>query len=103
MRHLPFPRTSLCFAAVTVLAVGSVRGQTLTHRYSFNDPTSNTTFSDSVGGSSYDGSVLGTAPLDGAQMQLDGAGGFADLPADIISNYTQASFKMWVTVGPDNP
>lgn len=77
--------------------------QTLTHRYSFSDPVSNTTFHDSVGGSSWDGSLIGSATLDGSSLQLDGFGGWATLPPGLISNYTQVSVEFWATLSDQNP
>ena len=84
------------------LGVMSSSGQALVHRYSFNDSTNSLTFSDSAGGSSWDGTLVGSATLDGSQMQLDGVGGFATLPPNILSNYTQVSFEFWATLDANN-
>jgi hypothetical protein len=73
----------------------------LTHRYSFNDSTTNTTVSDSVGGMTWDGTLQGTASLDGSMLQLDG-GGFVSLPANLINGYNQLSVEFWVTYAPNN-
>ena len=75
--------------------------QTLTHRYSFNDPAGNSTFSDSVGGAT--GSLVGSAALDGSQLQLDGVGGFATLPGGLISGYPQVSIEFWASFSTNNP
>ncbi|HEV2208889.1 MAG TPA: LamG-like jellyroll fold domain-containing protein [Verrucomicrobiae bacterium] len=76
---------------------------TLVHRYSFNDAPGSTNFVDSVGGAAWNGTLQGTAALDGTQLQLDGLGGFATLPAGIVHNYSQVSIEFWATFGPDNP
>src|SRR3954468_9214738 len=97
-------RKSQCFyalAAITSIFLGLAPGaiaQTLTHRYSFNDAPSSTTFTDSVGGAAWNGSLVGTAALDGSALQLDGTGGFATLPAGVISNYSQVSIDFWATL-----
>jgi hypothetical protein len=89
-----------CLAALLATSGGA---QTLTHRYSFNDSTTGTTFHDSVGGFTWDGSLIGTASLDGSSMQLDGFGGWATLPPGIISNYTSVSVEFWATLSDQNP
>ena len=81
MKNLP-PKVTF-YAGITslLLTVASVgHSQTLTHRYSFNDPT---TVIDSVGGANWNGTLLGSATLDGSNLQLDG-GGWVILPSGII-------------------
>jgi Concanavalin A-like lectin/glucanases superfamily len=93
-------------AIFTSLALGiapDAAAQTLTHRYSFNDAPGNLTFSDSVGGASWDGTLMGSATLDGSSLQLDGFASFASLPSGMISSYSQVSIEFWATFGPDNP
>jgi hypothetical protein len=100
MKNLP-PKVTF-YAGITslLLTVASVGySQTLTHRYSFNDPT---TVIDSVGGPNWNGTLLGSATLDGSNLQLDG-GGWVILPSGIITNYPQVSVEFWVTYSPDNP
>jgi hypothetical protein len=88
-------------AFVTLLGASlTAPAQTLTHRYSFNDPAASTTFSDSVGGAAWDGSLVGNAVLDGANLVLDGQGSFALLPANIISGQTQMTVEFWADLGP---
>jgi hypothetical protein len=78
------------------------RAQTIVHRYSFNDTAGSTNFADSVGGPTWAGSLLGSAALDGSQLQLDG-GGWATLPAGIVSSYSQVTIEVWATFASSNP
>jgi hypothetical protein len=82
-----------CLLVFTSTELGA---QTLTHRYSFNNDAS-----DSVGGSTWNGVLQGTAIVDSSMLQLDG-GGFVSLPAGLITNYTQLSVEFWVTYAPNN-
>jgi len=92
------------FAALAIGAGPSGLAQsTLVHRYSFNEPSTSTTFADSVGGASWNGTLAGTAVLDGSMLQLDGFGAFATLPASIVHTYSQVSIEFWATFGPNNP
>ncbi len=75
--------------------------QTLTHRYSFNDSAGSPTASDSVGGPTWDGTLLGSASLDGSRLQLDG-GGWVLLPSGLITNYSQLSVEFWVSYDLNN-
>src|SRR6516162_2080699 len=79
---------SLVAGFLSLLLATSIHAQTLIHRYSFNDV--NGIPSDSVGGATWNGTLQGTASLDGSMLQLDG-GGFVTLPAGLITNYTQVS------------
>src|SRR5204862_6422765 len=100
------PRTPLTHSlliCLPLLVASPVLAQTLTHRYSFSDSTTSTNFHDSVGGSSWDGSLIGTAALDGSRLQLDGFGGWATLPPGIISNYNQVAIEFWATLSDQNP
>src|SRR5580658_10413377 len=86
------------------LTVGA-RAQTLTHRYSFDDSAGSTNFADSVGGPAWDGVLVpnGGAPaLTGSSLELFGDGGYAELPADIITNYSQLTVEFWIDVGTNN-
>jgi len=77
MKSIPLPQKIGSYSSLICLPLWlatSGVAQTLTHRYSFADPTTSTTFHDSVGGSTWDGSVVGTALLDGSSLQLDGFG-----------------------------
>jgi hypothetical protein len=71
----------------------------LTHRYSFNDASSSTTASDSVGGATWNGTLNGDATLDGTNLVMDGGGGYVQLPAQIIGGYSALSFETWVSFG----
>lgn len=91
----------LTLAALTAMAALSLEttlpAQSLIHRYSFNDAnTSSTTFVDSVGGA--DGSIMGSAYLDGSQLQLDGqAGSYGALPAGMVSGLSQVTIEFWAS------
>ncbi len=102
-RKLPHPPI---VELLTVLVMGIApagSAQTLTHRYSFNDLVGSTSFADSVGGASWNGTLQGTASLDGSSLQLDGLGGFATLPSGIISGSSQVSIEFWATFSTNNP
>ncbi len=83
------------------VAPSSIAQTNLSHRYSFSDSAGSATFADSVGGAN--GSLVGTASLDGSSLQLDGIGGFATLPAGIITNYPAVSVEFWATFNGNNP
>jgi len=79
--------------------------QTLTHRYSFNDPAGSQTFADSVGGAAWAGALVpnsGAPYLDGAELQLDGLGDYAQLPAGIFTNYNQITVEVWADFSGNN-
>ena len=95
---------------VTLFGLGTwvTSAQVLTHRYSFQDTAGSSTFVDSVGGA--DGTLNNTtagnpnsASLDGTELLLDGAGGYANLPAGIVSNYTQLTVEFWADFSASNP
>jgi Concanavalin A-like lectin/glucanases superfamily/Bacterial Ig-like domain len=90
--------TSTNSVSITVTPVSA----TLIHRYSFNE-TSGTTASDSVGGSVWNASLMGTAAFNGTgQVVLDGATNDADyiqLPGGIISNMDEVTIEMWASFG----
>jgi hypothetical protein len=106
----PFKLTPIGIGLAAVLLFSSapaVSAQTLTHRYSFNDAPGSTTFADSVGTAS--GTLnnatavnANSASLDGAQLQLDGTGGYAVLPSGMISGNTQVTIEFWASFG-SNP
>jgi hypothetical protein len=97
-----FSLTALCLVFVT-----GANAQTLTHRYSFNDPAGSTNFADSVGGSNWDGTIEnpggGSPYLDGSSLSLDGLGDYAQLPAGIVTNATQLTVEVWVDIGASIP
>jgi hypothetical protein len=77
-------------------------GQSLTHRYSFNDTAGSATFNDSVGTANgainNDTAATSTsASLDGSHLQLSGEGGYATLPGGLISGNTQVTIEFWAT------
>src|SRR5262249_27103847 len=94
---------SLAAGLVSLLLATSIElhAQTLTHRYSFNDTAGSPTARDSVGGTTWNGTLQGTASLDGSMLQLDG-GGFVTLPSGLITNYTQVSVEFWASYAPNN-
>jgi Concanavalin A-like lectin/glucanases superfamily/Bacterial Ig-like domain (group 2) len=76
---------------VTVVPVSA----TLQHRYSFTAD-----ISDSVGGPSWDGTVVGGTSFDGHQVVLDSASGsFVQLPSGIISNQDAVTIETWASFG----
>jgi len=82
--------------------------QTLTHRYSFHDTAGSSTFVDSVDGANgtlnnATASNPNSASLDGSELVLDGTGGYANLPAGLISNYTQLTVEFWADFDASNP
>jgi hypothetical protein len=88
-------------ACLLIFTCAELGAQTLTHRYSFNDSTNSTTVADSVGGTTWDGALQGSAALDGSMLQLDGFG-FVTLPSGLITNYTQVSVEFWASYAPNN-
>ncbi len=90
--------TSTNSATITVVPVNAA----LIHRYSFNE-TSGTTASDSVGGPTWNATLMGTAAFNGTgQVVLDGATNDADyvqLPAGIISNVNEVTIEVWASFG----
>ncbi|HZV35053.1 MAG TPA: LamG-like jellyroll fold domain-containing protein, partial [Verrucomicrobiae bacterium] len=97
----------LAFAMFCLAFVFGANAQTLVHRYSFQDPAGSTNFVDSVGGANWDGSLNnqngGNPQLTGSALVLDGQGDFAQLPAGIMSNYTQISVEFWADIDAGNP
>ncbi len=94
---------SSCAAVFFLAALVTGNSQTLVHRYSFNDPAFNPTFSDSVGGANWTGTNVGSAYVDGSQLQLDGFTAWAILPSGIVSSYSQVTIEFWATFYPSNP
>jgi hypothetical protein len=104
------PERFFALLPVTALLMGfatGVNAQTLTHRYSFNDPAGSQTFADSVGGTIWNGTLIndgsGAAYLDGSGLQLDGQGDFGQLPAGIMTNYSQITVEAWADFSTNNP
>lgn len=72
---------------------------TLVHRYSFSE-TSGTAAADSVGGSVWDGTLPNGGTFGGGQLALASSGSqYVNLPAGILSNYTNVTIDGWVTFG----
>lgn len=67
---------------------------TLAHRYSFNGHTG-----DSVGGPAWAATIVGGASLDGTSLILDGASGYALLPAGMITNQEAVTIETWASFG----
>jgi hypothetical protein len=84
--------------SVTVTVGTYTNTATLAHRYSFSE-TSGTTIADSVGGSTWDGTIYGGATLDGTQLTLDGVDGYAVLPPGLVSNMDAISIEAWADFG----
>ena len=87
---------------ITVVQPASV----LTHRYSFSDASGSTTVADSVGGASWNGTVMsngvsGVATpgnFTGSQLDLTAATkSFVQFPAGIISNYAAVTIEAWAS------
>lgn len=100
------PHNRLILATLTVLlaiAVPKASGQTLAHRYSFNEPVGALTFTDSAGGAAWEGELYGAAYLDGSQLQLDGFGSFGAMPAGIASGYGKITIEFWASFSDANP
>jgi hypothetical protein len=98
------------FVSLVALSTGlalAANAQTLVHRYSFNDPAGSQTFADSVGGSAWNGTLNsqagGNPYLDGAGLELDGQGDFAELPSGITIGYTQMTIEVWADFSASNP
>jgi hypothetical protein len=72
--------------------------QTLQHRYSFTSDAS-----DSVGGTNWNGTLIGNANIANDSLVLPGGGnsdspsGYVQLPNGIVSNDTSISVECWVT------
>jgi len=66
----------------------------LAHRYSFNGDSG-----DSIGGSAFAATLLGGASLDGTQLVLDGASGYALLPPGVITNQDAVTIEAWASFG----
>src|SRR5580765_7159505 len=103
MKSLVFLRWQAVAALIfSTLLISPVVSQTLTHRYSFNDPMGNGTIADSVGGPSWNGTLVNSAFLDGSMLQLDGAG-WATLPGGIMGGASQISIEFWASFSAANP
>ncbi len=78
----------------------TVATATLAHEYKFSE-TSGTTSADSVPGNSptWDATLVGGATLGGGQVTLDGATGFVQLPAGILSGLDEVTIETWATFG----
>jgi hypothetical protein len=90
-------------AVALAASVCTLSAQTLTHRYSFNEPAGGTTFADSVGGAAWAGTLQGNALLDGASLQLDGQLSYGQLPPGITRGATQLTVELWASFSADNP
>lgn len=110
--NMKFPKQKTFLAVVTLMVlflglVTAAKAQTLTHRYSFNDPAGSQTFADSVGGASWAGTLVdsgtGTAYLDGSSLQLDGGGDYGLIPAGLTTNDTQVTVEFWADFSTNNP
>ncbi len=89
--------TSTNTLLLTVTPVAS-----LVHRYSFNE-ASGTTAADSVGGATWNATLVGTAAFNGTgQVVLDGAtndANYVSLPAGLVSNLDDVTIEAWASFG----
>ncbi len=71
----------------------------LVHRYSFNEAAGSTA-ADSVGGVSWDGTLVPGATFTGAgQVTLDGLTGYVMLPSGVVTGMDAVTIEAWVTFG----
>lgn len=80
---------------VTVVAAAGAYTPRLVHRYSFSEASGATEVTDSVG--TANGALVGGASTDGSVLTLDGTTGYVNLPNDLISTLTNATFETWLT------
>ncbi len=107
----PFRNSKRLFVLLSIASVSfgpsaALHAQTLTHRYSFQDPAGSQTFADSVGGTNWDGVLVNEfsdAYLTGSSLVLDGSGDYAELPAGLMTNYTQITVEFWADLSSGNP
>ncbi|HWH72290.1 MAG TPA: LamG-like jellyroll fold domain-containing protein, partial [Candidatus Sulfotelmatobacter sp.] len=94
-------------AVLTVTLDGKSDSQTLTvtpvtaplaHRYSFNTTPDYITTPDSVGGSAWDATMVGSYIMDN-QLNLDGANSYATLPPGLVSNLSALTIETWASFG----
>lgn len=77
-------------------AITVVHSPVLVHRYSFLDAPGSTNAADSVGGTNWNGAVIGGGTFTGTNLQLLGSGPqYVQLPSGILSNYPAVSVDMW--------
>jgi len=80
-----------------VSAVPALNVVTLAHRYRFSE-TSGTTVADSVGGSTWNGTLPNGGTLGSGQVQLKAASSqYVNLPAGILGSSTAVTIEAWVT------
>jgi hypothetical protein len=87
----------------TITNLAAPATNALVHQYRF-DGSPGSPLTDSVGGSSWDGTVSGGADQDGSgHLILPGgaadSGNYAFLPAHLIDGYAALTFESWVTFG----
>jgi hypothetical protein len=70
----------------------------LIHRYSFTN-SSGTNIEDSIGGTNYTAQLMGGATLGAGKVTLDGATGYVQLPAGILSNLDEVTIETWASFG----
>ncbi len=80
-------------ALVLVMFLSSVVRADLTHRYSFDN--GDTSAIDSIG--SQHGTLEDNAYITDNAVQLDGAGDYVNLPADLVTGYTSLTIEFWFT------
>jgi hypothetical protein len=86
------------FTTTNTVTITVANHTTLSHRYSFSE-TSGTSTADSVGGVTYAGTLQGGATLGGGQVTLDGATGYVQLPAGILSGMDEVTIEAWASFG----
>ena len=88
-------------ALTTTNAVAiTVAAPALVHEYKFSESSGSST-ADSVPGNSptWDATLVGGATLGGGQVSLDGASGYVQLPAGILSGLDEITIETWATFG----
>ena len=86
-------------ANLTVFATPS-----LLHEYKFNETSGSVSVDSVAGGSSaWNATLVGGASLGGGQVTLDGASGYVQLPAGILTNQNDITIETWASFsGPIN-
>jgi hypothetical protein len=84
-------------SAVTITV--SDNPPTLAHRYSFTNSSGTTVADSATGNPSYAAQLEGGATLGGGQVTLDGATGYVQLPAGIVSGMDEISVETWASFG----
>lgn len=87
--------------AVAMTVTTYTNTASLIHRYSFSELAGGATTADSIPGNSpaWDGTLIGGATVGGGQLALDGASGYVQLPAGILTNLDAVTIETWASFG----